>query len=96
VEQKWTSYSTFKHVARFLNIKMQDGMLISVDLGIPNGEERSLWVAEHKGIAMQYQSDSPAIEVEKEIEKLDAQIDQLTKEKQRLQNNDILMFGKAI
>jgi hypothetical protein len=56
-KSSYDSYRSFKHVAKYLTILMQNGEKIQVGLGIPTGEERVVYVKGHEGIERIYQSD---------------------------------------
>jgi hypothetical protein len=59
LKQTYDSYRSFKHSAKYLTIEMQDGAVISVNLGEPTGEYREvLYMHGHRGIKHMYLTDA--------------------------------------
>jgi DNA polymerase III sliding clamp (beta) subunit (PCNA family) len=56
-KQTYDSYRSFKHTAKYLTIKLRDGESVSVDLGVPTGDGRQVYIKGHSGIQHMYLSD---------------------------------------
>jgi hypothetical protein len=56
--QIYDSYRSFKHSAKYLTVEMQDGTVISVNLGEPTGEYREVYMGGHRGIKHTYLTDA--------------------------------------
>jgi hypothetical protein len=57
-KQTYDNYYSFKHSAKYLTVEMQDGSVISVDLGEPTGEAREVYMKCHHGVKHMYLTDA--------------------------------------
>jgi hypothetical protein len=53
----YDGYRSFKHIAKYLTVEMQNGLIFTVDLGYPTGEQRTVYINGHQGIKHMYTTD---------------------------------------